>query len=164
MRGIHRWPVNSPHKGPVTRKMFPFDDVIMTACAIVLCWLDWLLNGVPGHTLNTLRPGKNGRHFTGHFQVHFLEHKLWISKQNFAEICSVWPNRHYGSIGSDNGLAPNRRQAIIWTVPSGPMLAGFTDTYVLLGQIDLRCSPDIFLYLQTIRWQILSWVLTFLCC
>ena len=27
--GIHRWPVNSPHKGPVTRKMFPFDDVSM---------------------------------------------------------------------------------------------------------------------------------------
>ena len=36
--GNHRWPVNSPHKGPVTRQMFPFDDVIMkldrqiTAC------------------------------------------------------------------------------------------------------------------------------------
>ena len=29
MRGIHRWPVNSPHKWPVTRKMCPFDDVIM---------------------------------------------------------------------------------------------------------------------------------------
>ena len=28
-RGIHRRPVNSPHKGPVTRKLFPFDDVIM---------------------------------------------------------------------------------------------------------------------------------------
>ena len=27
--GIHRWLVNSPHKGPVTWKMFPFDDVIM---------------------------------------------------------------------------------------------------------------------------------------
>ena len=26
---IHRGPVNFPHKGPVTRKMFPFDDVIM---------------------------------------------------------------------------------------------------------------------------------------
>ena len=26
---IHWWPVNSPHKGPVTRKMFPFDDIIM---------------------------------------------------------------------------------------------------------------------------------------
>ena len=27
--GIHRGPVNFPHKWPVTRKMFPFDDVIM---------------------------------------------------------------------------------------------------------------------------------------
>ena len=30
--GIHRGPVNSPHKWPVTWKMFPFDDVIM------VCW------------------------------------------------------------------------------------------------------------------------------
>ena len=27
--GIHRGPVNSPHKWPVTRKMFTFDEVIM---------------------------------------------------------------------------------------------------------------------------------------
>ena len=27
--GIHRGPVNSPHKWPVTRKTFPFDDVII---------------------------------------------------------------------------------------------------------------------------------------
>ena len=26
---IHRGPVNSPHKWPVTRKIFPFDDVII---------------------------------------------------------------------------------------------------------------------------------------
>ena len=31
VRGIRRWPANSPHKGPVTRKMFSFDDVIMLA-------------------------------------------------------------------------------------------------------------------------------------
>ena len=29
VRGIRRGPVNSPHKLPVTRKMLPFDDVIM---------------------------------------------------------------------------------------------------------------------------------------
>ena len=29
VRGIHRWLENSAHKGPVTRKMFPFDDAIM---------------------------------------------------------------------------------------------------------------------------------------
>ena len=27
--GIDRWPVNSPHKWPVTWKMFPFDDIIL---------------------------------------------------------------------------------------------------------------------------------------
>ena len=29
VRGIRGWPVISPHKGPVTRKMIPLDDVIM---------------------------------------------------------------------------------------------------------------------------------------
>ena len=29
VRGIHRGPVNSPHKWPVTRKMFPFDNVLI---------------------------------------------------------------------------------------------------------------------------------------
>ena len=33
VRGIHRLSMNSPHKWPVTRKMFPFDDVIMTSPA-----------------------------------------------------------------------------------------------------------------------------------
>ena len=36
VRGIHRGPVNSPHKGPVTRKMFPFDDVIMVKPSLKL--------------------------------------------------------------------------------------------------------------------------------
>ena len=29
VRGIHQSPMNSPHKGPVTRIMFPFDDVVV---------------------------------------------------------------------------------------------------------------------------------------
>ena len=36
VRGIHRLPVNSPHKRSVTRKMFPFDDVIMSK--IIVDW------------------------------------------------------------------------------------------------------------------------------
>ena len=31
VRGIHRWPVNSPRKRTATRKRFPFDDIIMTS-------------------------------------------------------------------------------------------------------------------------------------
>ena len=39
VRGIHRWLGNYPHKGPVTRKMFPFDDVIMSgALGILIYW------------------------------------------------------------------------------------------------------------------------------
>ena len=34
VRWIRRWPVKSPHKWPVTRKMFPFDEVIMTGWVI----------------------------------------------------------------------------------------------------------------------------------
>ena len=36
--GIHRGPVNSPHKWPVTRKMIPFDDVIMKSgvCSVAV--------------------------------------------------------------------------------------------------------------------------------
>ena len=30
--GIHRWSASSPHKRPVTRKMLPFDDVIVISC------------------------------------------------------------------------------------------------------------------------------------
>ena len=36
VRGAPRWPVNPPHKGPVTRNMFPFDDVIMLSSFVAL--------------------------------------------------------------------------------------------------------------------------------
>ena len=54
VRGIHRWPVNSPHKGPVTRKMSPFHDVtcgsrklavsikVVLFVGFVLVWPVWL--------------------------------------------------------------------------------------------------------------------------
>ena len=32
VRGIHRWPMDSSHKGPVTQKMFPVDNVSMRFC------------------------------------------------------------------------------------------------------------------------------------
>ena len=35
VRGVHRWLVNAPHKWPVTRKMFPFDDVILVGSDVI---------------------------------------------------------------------------------------------------------------------------------
>ena len=37
VRGIDQWPVETPHKGPVMWKMFPFDDVIVY-CRITIIW------------------------------------------------------------------------------------------------------------------------------
>ena len=39
---------------------------------------------------------------------------MFTFRVNFTEVCSYGSNWQYPSIGSDNGLAPNRRQAIIW--------------------------------------------------
>ena len=38
VRGIHRKPVNSPQKRPVTQKMFPFDDIMIRICIIKIRW------------------------------------------------------------------------------------------------------------------------------
>ena len=38
VRGIHWSPMNSPHKWPVTLKMFPFDDVIMRVHSLQRTW------------------------------------------------------------------------------------------------------------------------------
>ena len=42
VRGIHRWPVNSPHKWPVTQKIFPSADIIMwIAIKLIVTETDW---------------------------------------------------------------------------------------------------------------------------
>ena len=50
-----------------------------------------------------------------YFQVHFREWKLLYFDWYFIEFCSLGSNWQKLRIGLYNGLAPNRRQAIIWT-------------------------------------------------
>ena len=50
-----------------------------------------------------------------HFQMHFLEWKCLNLDQNFTDVSSYGSNYQYSGIGSDGGLSPTRRQAIIWT-------------------------------------------------
>ena len=52
VRGIHRWPVNYTHKGPVTRKMYPFYDVIM-----VIMTIRWLHLATETHWLPLPKSG-----------------------------------------------------------------------------------------------------------
>ena len=43
VRGIHRWLVDSPHKGPVTHKIFPFDAPLSTALSSEKMWWPCML-------------------------------------------------------------------------------------------------------------------------
>ena len=84
VRGIHRGPVNSPRKGPVTRKMFLFDDVIMIASFhwnLVGCIPSGYVLRYPRSTLDVVallvsavcfygnHPGSNSKNCTALFSI-----------------------------------------------------------------------------------------------
>ena len=48
VRGIHRWPVDSPHKGQVMRKVFPYDDLITKTKQIPnkYCLSSWHISNI----------------------------------------------------------------------------------------------------------------------
>ena len=71
VRGIHRWPVNSPHKGPVTRKMFPFDDVIMHVMYLVTVEETYIEGKQPKYTSNVMpKPRLNNKQSCNQMWLH----------------------------------------------------------------------------------------------
>ena len=65
---------------------------------------------------NTLRPRQNGSHFPDDiFKWIFLNENVWISINISLKFVPRGPINNNSNIGSGNGLAPTRRQAIIWT-------------------------------------------------
>ena len=72
VRGIHRWPVNSPHKWPITRKMFPFDDVIMRLRMSHFGNVNWTPYGWYTHTMIPCW-GSNCLLLCGVMQPYFLD-------------------------------------------------------------------------------------------
>ena len=125
-RGIHRWPVNSQHKGPVTRKMFSFDDVIMVAafyvkklvwCLCTTCLKLQVWVSCARLVFNTLKLRQNGRHFPDDILTSIsLNEYVWIPINiSLKFVPTIQSNQQYSSNDSDNGLAPIRSKTIIWT-------------------------------------------------
>ena len=75
--GIHRWAVNSPHKWPVTRKMFPSDDVIMHG-------------GGPGRWGVKLLPQCRCKSVYPVWTICFLLMTSGSSVHKFMESVSIW--------------------------------------------------------------------------
>ena len=69
-------------------------------------------------SLTHLLPGQNGRRFADDmFKCIFLNENMWISNEISLKYV-LWvliDNIQYVSTGLDNGLAPSKRQVIIWT-------------------------------------------------
>ena len=56
-----------------------------------------------------------GRRFVDDIFKCIFAYENYILIQMSLKCVPRGSNEHYASIGSDNGLVPNRRQAIIWT-------------------------------------------------
>ena len=109
--GIHRGPGNSPYKWPVTRKMFPFDDVIMFYSVAVQYYLSNYERLAPGITSVCVLPAKylddvnqwreRPKASDAEFWCFLWSTlKKWLSKQSRrwwfeTPLCSVWRHSNY---------------------------------------------------------------------
>ena len=64
--GIHRGPMNSPQKWPVTRKMFPFDDVIMSHDLFTRILQD-CFTGTGSSEITLMDMGKNNQYHSANY-------------------------------------------------------------------------------------------------
>ena len=94
VRGIHRWQVNSPHKWPVKRKMFPFDDVIMSTLH-----QQWRQN--IGDVVNSqvmLHISRSGAYSEASVVIAVMKNYNEISKKIYSSRLMVLYYRHISSV------------------------------------------------------------------
>ena len=94
VRRNHQWPVNSPYKWPVTRRMFPFDDVITTnkIREVKITWKLKLKGGVEYYHIN-------------------VSQNLFLISYRSTQITSLWRLSHPKMIGEvPTGMTGHVRQ------------------------------------------------------
>ena len=113
VRGIHRWPVNSPHKWLVTRKMFPFDDVTMLCQVHVQLLLNHVMLSSPLNLFEDWVPGD---------EIFGCPTFKWVAK---SWLNSLWPSDAIWWQGSRSTLvqvmaccltAPSHYQNQCWLI------------------------------------------------
>ena len=94
VRGIDRWPVNSPHKGPVTWKTFPFGDVIMQS--VPLCTSQSVLVYAKSYTTHC-KPVLFHAEFS-EYEICSNNHQIHRSSEFTVYKCSCIPDRKFKEI------------------------------------------------------------------
>ena len=126
VRGIHRSPANSSHKDQ-WRGALMFSLI----CAWIHGWV------------NNREAGDLGRH-RAHYDV-ILTHWGRVTHICVSKLITI---------GSDNGLSPGRRQAIIWT-NAGILLIGTLGTNFseILSEIHIFSFKEMHLKMSSGRWR-----------
>ena len=99
MRGIHRWPVNSPHKEPMTWKMFPFDDVIMRQPSML-----GLASNLTLNVVTFVNPIPNYSHLHRPRIIIYLDN----SRHHIGSGRMLRFHRYYWRVMRCSGLVPGR--------------------------------------------------------
>ena len=115
---IHRWPVNFPYKWPVTRKIFPFDDVIMRHISeflvhVALCMMtSWHWNHflITGTLWGTVYPKKYAHGFVVLCFVVVMQSFIMNSREVFIHI-------HQGCFAGTGAIV--RLPQCQWSKPDG---------------------------------------------
>ena len=90
--GIHRWPVRGIHKGPVTRKMFQFDDVIMIfqhgiptyrTPHTVSIWIYWALSNLAFYSALSCKNWCLVNTLQTHFKLSNIFYLFWHPQTHF---------------------------------------------------------------------------------
>ena len=122
--GINRSSVDSPHKGPITRKMFPFDDVSMTKtkqCEILIAWHVYMLghlrdSGHNGHKPKRPKPKRPQTETATNRNGHKPKRPQTGTATNRKGHRPDWPQT--GTVTNRNGHKPERPQIEIDTTIS----------------------------------------------
>ena len=156
VREIHRWPVNSPHKGLWWGALVFF---------LICAWINGSVNNreagdwrrhrphydvtAMSCPINPLSPRPNGKHLEGDIFKLVFVWKYWHFNRNFIVICSWRSNRQKGSIDSSNGLALDRGKAITSTYVNPvhwPINVSSRTPSYTAGSNETTCGNETWLY------------------
>ena len=124
--GIHRSPVNSPHKWPVTRKMFPFDDVIIETK--LSCESSFVI----GYSLSSLEVAFSSRQWQKELIVSVQLWSRWMNSKTFLALFRKTPSKVNTEIDD------------FWK-----FVLNYMHAYLCLWNVYLTCKP----HSMKLKWQ-----------
>ena len=139
VRGIHWWPVDYPHKWPVTRKIFPFYDVVMwrSRCLIQLPMQPTCFN--IGWIIFTTMTSNERHGVSDHWQLGCLfkpSQTVSTRSKCLLAVCHIWIFRRNYCIQAERDTL--KQMVFLSIIPNKK----YYETKTRLQLIVIRFHPD----------------------